>query len=176
AGIEQAFEAVQPQLVVARVEVLAGRQPLAHRARLVDVPLTEVTGGKGDGERATLPGVVERRLVRLDHDWPEPVHAAEVVEAVHPAPAGACATATPIIESRVTRPVSSASDIASVPAGRSGSTMYLISAVLSQTRTSRSSGTPAPSSLRTPRGSITARARYGADLYQIGGRPRPAHG
>ena len=64
----------------------------------------------------------------------------------------------------------------SVPAGRSGRTRYRSSAVLSQTRTSTSSGKSSPNSLSTPRGSITVLERYAADLYQTGGRPRTGHG
>ena len=48
--------------------------------------------------------------------------------------------------------------------------------MLSHTRTSVSAGTLTPSSLSTPRGSMTARDRYGADLYQTGGSPSTAHG
>ena len=47
----------------------------------------------------------------------------------------------------------------SVPAGRSGRTMYRCSAVLSQTRTSTSSDNTVPNSRSTPRGSMTARDR-----------------
>src|SRR5262249_25139112 len=78
--------------------------------------------------------------------------------------------------SRVTSPASSASVIDSVPDGRSGSTRYLISAVLSHTRTSTSAGSSRPNSFNTPRGSMTARERYGADLYHTGGRPSVGHG
>src|SRR5262249_27778382 len=72
---------------------------------------------------------------------------------------GACTCATPIRASRVINGTSSASPSSLVPAGRSGSTMYLSSALLSHTRTSRSGGMSTPNSFRIARGSLTARAR-----------------
>src|SRR6266853_929120 len=50
-----------------------------------------------------------------------------------PACAGVRARLTPTIESRVTRRASASSDIASVPAGRCGTTRYRCSALVSQT-------------------------------------------
>src|SRR4029453_138990 len=84
--------------------------------------------------------------------------------------------AVPTIESRVTSSASSSSLICSLPAGRSRNTRYRGPAVLSQTRPSTSSPISTPNSRRTPRGSITARDRYAADLYQTGGRPRTGQG
>src|SRR5262249_33849273 len=52
---------------------------------------------------------------------------------------GATTLATPTMASRVTSPASSSSDRSSAPAGRSGSTMYRTSELLSHTRTSTSS-------------------------------------
>ena len=46
-----------------------------------------------------------------------------------------------------------------------------VSAVESHTLISMSFGRVTPKSARTPRGSLTARDRYGADLYQTGGKP-----
>jgi hypothetical protein len=43
-------------------------------------------------------------------------------------------------------------------------------------RISVSFGNSTPKSFSTPRGSDTARERYGADLYQTGGRPSTGHG
>src|SRR5207237_7389281 len=110
-------------------------------------------------------------------DLAEAVHAAHVVHAVHDR---ACAAdrgrPVPIMLSRVTSAASSCSLHPSVPAGRCGSTMKRVSAVESHTRISVSAGSVPPKSASTPRGSITARERYGADLYQIGGRPRTAQG
>src|SRR5918994_2003288 len=84
---------------------------------------------------------------------------------------------TPIMESRVTRAASSSSDNPSVPSGRSGSTKYRISALLSHTRTSTASSMSRPnSSFNTLRGSITARERYWGYLYQLGGNPSTGQG
>src|ERR1700732_3667283 len=82
----------------------------------------------------------------------------------------------PIIESRVTKSANRASLRFSLPGGRWGTTRYRTSAVESQIRTSVASGNSTPKSASTPRGSFTARARYGALLYQVGGSPRTGHG
>src|SRR5438132_1630733 len=120
---------------------------------------------------------MKHRFVSLDHHGTHAVHAAHVVDAVHgDAAFGDGTFATPTIASRVTRAASCSSVQPSVPAGRSGRTRYRSSAVESHTRTSTSSFTSSPSSFSTPRGSMTARARYGADLYQTGGSPRTGHG
>jgi len=72
----------------------------------------------------TLFRSMEDRLVALGDDGPHPVHAAEIVRAVHrrAAFAGDGTLATPIIASRVTSAANCSSLIPSVPAGRSGST------------------------------------------------------
>jgi hypothetical protein len=80
------------------------------------------------------------------------------------------------MQSRVTRSASLSSLQPSVPAGRIGSTRKRVSAVESHTRTSVSFGSVMPKSSSTPRGSLTARERYGADLYQTGGKPSTSHG
>src|SRR6185437_9591148 len=116
-------------------------------------------------------------LVRLRLDRTEAVHAAHVMNAVHDkASAGGFGSPVPIIESRVTSVASFSALQPSVPAGRIGSTMKRVSAVESQTRISVPGGSVTPKSLSTPRGSITARERKGADLYQTGGRPSTSHG
>src|SRR5262249_44616346 len=110
-------------------------------------------------------------------DLAEAVHAAHVVHAVHRAASpGARGSPVPIIESRVTSSASRSSLRPSVPAGRIGSTMKRVSAVESQTRTSVSLGSLTPNAPSTPRGSLAARERWGADLYQTGGRPSTSHG
>ena len=76
----------------------------------------------------------------------------------------------------VTSVASSASLQPSVPAGRSGRTRKRTSEVEFQTRISTSSGNSVPNSASTPRGSATARARYGGDLYQTGGSPSTGQG
>src|SRR5256885_16957740 len=115
---------------------------------------------------------MEHRLVLLDQDATHAVHAAHVVDAVHrSAPFGGGTFATPTIASRVTSAASCSSGQPSVPAGRSGKTRYRSSAVESHTRTSTSSLRLSPSSARTPRGSMTARARYADDLDQTVGNP-----
>jgi hypothetical protein len=54
--------------------------------------------------------------------------------------------------------------------------MWRSSAVESQTRMRVVAGSVSPNSANTPRGSITARARYGGAVYQAGGSPSTAHG
>jgi hypothetical protein len=122
--LQQLLETEEPVLVVGRGEILGGRHLLAREAALVDVPLAEEAGRQRDREGAPLPLVMEHRLVALDLDGPETVHAAQIVPAVHrPAPCDLVTVATPIIASRVTSSASCASVIRSVPAGRSGRTM-----------------------------------------------------
>src|SRR6478752_4393293 len=142
------------------------------------MPRARVAHGALHRQHAAFPGRVERRLVLLGH-----VLAAHVVNAIHRfAPLrcyfwpGLSGRPVPIMESRVTRSASFSSLQPSVPAGRIGSTMKRVSAVESQTRISVSFGSLMPKSSSTPRGSFTARERYGADLYHTGGRPRTSHG
>src|SRR5665213_265752 len=137
---------------------------------MVDVPGAGVAHGALHRQHAALPRRVEHRLVRFNLDLAKAVHAAHVVNAVHHCTllsswSGLSGTPVPIIESRVTRSASFSSLQPSVPAGRIGRTMKRVSAVESQTRTSVSFGSSTPKSLSTPRGSLTARERYGADLY-----------
>src|SRR4030095_6745249 len=107
------------------------------------------------------------------------IHSSEIMRTVHhflPRSLGDFAFSTPIIALRVTRVVSSSSLQPSVPSGRIGKTRNRISEVESHTRISMSSPSSVPNSFNTPRGSATALARYGADLYQTGGRPSTGHG
>src|SRR5436190_14102251 len=169
----------EPSLVVRHPEVLDGRQNLDAMAKRIEVPQTAACSQHArERIHASFPELVERRLVGLGPNRPHAMHAAHVMNAVH---AGACVTssvivAVPIIESRVTSAANAASVKRSPPAGRSGNTRYRTSAVLSHTRTSTSASMSMPNSFSTPRGSMTARERYGADLYQTGGRPRSGHG
>src|SRR5207248_6505857 len=106
-----------------------------------------------------------------------PVHATHVVNAVHQATSsGGLRSPVQIIASRVTNCARRSSLQPSVPDGRIGSTRKRVSAVESHTRISVLAGSLTPKSASTPRGSMTARDRYGADLYQIGGRPRTSQG
>src|SRR5467141_647176 len=146
--------------------------------RGVNVPLAPGCHGAPQREEPALPRGVKHRLVLLILNGAHPVHPAHVMYAVHVGfPSRRAVTlATPTIASRVTNAASASTLSFSVPAGRSGSTRYRNSAVLSQTRTSTSSPRSTPNSRNTPRGSITERERYGADLYQTGGRPSTGHG
>src|ERR1700730_5191109 len=146
--------------------------------RRVDIPLAPGTHGTPQREQTSFPGGVKHRLVFLIFNGTHPMHSAHIVYAVHVgSPSRRAGTfATPTMASRVTKAASSCSLRVSVLAGRSGSTRYRNSAVLSHTRTSTSSASSSPNSRNTPRGSITERERYGADLYQTGGRPRIGHG
>src|SRR3954471_18289307 len=125
---------------------------------------------------------MEDRLVRLDFARAETVHAAHVMDRIahdavsDPASLGFCGSPVPTMLSRVTSRASCSSLHPSVPSGRIGNTRNRVSAVESQMRISVSEGSETPNSASTPFGSITARERYGADLYQTGGRPSTSHG
>jgi hypothetical protein len=99
------------------------------------------------------------------------------VDAIHQTAAAAdFGNPVPIMESRVTNDASFSLLHPSVPEGRIGNTMKRVSAVESQTLICMSRASETPKSARTPRGSFTARERYGADLYQTGGSPRISQG
>src|SRR6516225_1692386 len=121
----------------------------------VHIPLPPCSHCPSHREDAPFPFIVKHRLVLFLYDRAHAVHTAHVMYAIHAAlPAFDTETfATPTIASRVTS-----------------------SAVLSHTRTSTSSGSSSPNSRSTPRGSMTARERYGADLYHTGGSPSTGHG
>src|SRR3984893_4508694 len=120
---------------------------------------------------------MEHRLALFRLHFAEAVHAAHVVDAVHHAASLAgFGRPVPIMQSRVTSVASFSSLQPSLPAGRIGRTRKRVSAVESQTRMSVPAGSLTPKSAKTPRGSLTARERYGADLYQTGGRPSTSQG
>src|SRR5262249_49786813 len=160
---QQLLEPQRPLLVVSHGEIVVRRHLLDRGARPVDVPHLGVAHGAVERERPPFPLAVERRLVRFRLHRTETLRAAHVVDAVHAA-SGPLASPVPIMESRVTSVASFSSLQPSVPAGRSGSTMKRVSAVESQTRIWVDVGSVTPKSASTPRGSITAREREGADL------------
>src|SRR5437868_6324160 len=174
---ELPFHAQFPFFVIRAAEINRWRQLLAGKARLIDHPDARVAHRAIKRLRAGLPVGVKNRLILLGLDFAEAVHAAHVMDAVHHTTSLVCrGNPVPIMLSRVTRLASLSSLQPSVPLGRIGSTMKRVSAVESQTRISVSFGSLMPKSSSTPRGSFTARERYGADLYQTGGRPRTSHG
>src|SRR5262245_39054336 len=108
--------------------------------RGVAVPLAPGAHGAVHHIDPSFPRLMEDRLILLVHHGPHPMHSTHVMHAIHGRPpCGEGTFATPTMESRVTSAASSSSVRFSVPAGRSGSTRYRRSAVLSQTRTSTSS-------------------------------------
>src|SRR5919108_2582771 len=145
-------------------------------ARDVDVPFAQGPGRQVQAEHAPFPGGVKDGFFRfrLRVNRTKSMHAAQIMRAVHeplPMSLGDFACSTPIMALRLMSAASSSSLQSSVPLGRSGSTRYRISEVESHTRISTSSANSVPNSFNTPRGSATAQARYGADLYQTGGSP-----
>src|SRR5579862_3827465 len=173
----EVFQPHRPFAVIGAGQINVRRQLLDAEAGLVDGPDAGVAHGAVEREGAALPRRVKYRLVRLRLDFAKAVHAAHVVDAVHYETSLAFfGRPVPIMQSRVTRFASFSSLQPSVPAGRIGSTMKRVSAVESQTRRSVPAGNVTPKSASTPRGSLTARDRYGADLYQTGGRPSTSHG
>src|SRR4051794_32925961 len=167
------FQNRKPFLVIAHAQIVRRRQKFNVMPPCVDVRFLERSHSAVHGIHPGFPPGMKNRLVPLVPDWAHSLYSTQVMHAVHAAPwlPGTYAFATPTMASRVTRPASSSSVIFSVPAGRSGITMYRSSAVLSHTRTSTSAGTARPNSRSTPLGSMTARERYALDLYQTGGRP-----
>src|SRR3984957_4952025 len=174
---DEVFQPHRPFPVIGAGQINVRRQALDAEAGLVDGPDAGVAHGAVERERAAFPRRVKYRLVRLGLDFAKAVHAAHVVDAVHYETSfGFFGRPVPIMQSRVTRLASLSSLQPSVPEGRIGSTMKRVSAVESQTRRSVPAGNATPKSASTPRGSLTARERYGADLYQTGGRPSTSHG
>ena len=80
---EDARDAVQPVLEVTGAEVVGGIHALDPVAELVDVVEPGGAGGAHDGHHRRLPRRMEWRLVLLALHRTEPVHAAEIVDAVH---------------------------------------------------------------------------------------------
>src|SRR5499427_318977 len=179
---EIAFEQppLQPQKpfpIIGAGEIDVWPERLKREPGHVDIPLPGGSQRAVHRHHPRFPRGMENRFVRLRLDFAEPVHAAHVVDAVHATPScGRLGRPVPIMESRVTRLASRSSLQPSVLAGRAGSTRNRVSAVESHTRISVSFGRATPKSARTPRGSFTARDRYGADLYQTGGKPSTSHG
>lgn len=79
----QGLEGAQPAPVVAGAQILDRGQSLDRVAHLVDVADTRTQHQAEHGVHPSLPAVVEARLVLLDLDAAEAVHAAEIVDAVH---------------------------------------------------------------------------------------------
>src|SRR6185437_1840988 len=162
---EALLQSHQPFGVVGRGEIGRGREALDHCAPGIDGPKPRETHGAIQCRDAAFPRRMEGRFVRLRLNGAEPMHAAQIVDRVHrvsPTP-GVFASLVPIMLSRVTSSASCSSLQPSVPAGRIGSTMNRVSAVESQTRICVSCGSATPKSSSTPRGSMTALDRYGAD-------------
>ena len=116
---------LEPDRVIARCEILAGRQGFAGEAAGVEAPGARVPHGERQREDAAFPGRMEDRLVRLRPDGAEPMQAAEVMTAVQAETpwSRARGSPVPIMASRVTSAASSASSRPSVPSGRIGRTM-----------------------------------------------------
>src|SRR6185437_1935413 len=175
-GDQHVLEPEQPLLVVGARQIDMRGQGLAVEARSIDVEGAGRAHGPHHRQHAAFPPRMEHRLVRLDLDLAETIHAAHVVHAVHDGTPGVFGKPVPIMLSRVTSSASFSSLQPSVPLGRIGSTRKRVSAVESQTRISVSFGRLTPKSVNTPRGSLTARERYGAALYQTGGSPSISQG
>src|SRR5262245_12213864 len=173
---EVVLHAELPFLVIGARQIDVRRQRFAREPAHVDVPGAGRAHGAVHRHDAGFPRGVKHRLGRFRLDLAEAVPAAHVADAVHHASPGVFGKPVPIIESRVTSVASLSSLQPSVPAGRIGNTMKRVSAVESHTRISVSAGKLTPKSPSTPRGSLTARERYGAALYQTGGRPSTSHG
>src|SRR5262249_46396786 len=174
---KELFHAQFPLSVIGTGEIDSRRQALAGKPGLVDDPHAGVAHRAIERVKASFPIIVKDGLVLLRLDFAEAVHAAHVVDTIHHATSlAALARPLPIMLSRVTRPANFSSLQPSVPAGRIGNTMKRVSAVESHTRIAVPAGSLTPKSANTPRGSFTARERYGADLYQTGGRPRTSQG
>jgi hypothetical protein len=73
-------------LEIAGTEVMGGIHALDPVAKLVDVVEPGGARRPHDGHHHGLPRRVERRLVLLALHRAEPVHAAEIVDAVHGSP------------------------------------------------------------------------------------------
>src|SRR5579884_780058 len=161
---KQFFQPGQPVFIISMPQIIRRVLAFTRMARHVAVPPPQRPDRSDQAEHALLPIGVEDGFLRLrlSVDAAQPMHAAQIVRAVHDAFATSCgdlARSTPIMEFRVTNWASCSSLQSSVPAGRSGNTRYRTSEVESQTRISTASASSVPNSFRTPRGSATARAR-----------------
>src|SRR6267154_2609721 len=127
--------------VVTQLEIFRRWNQFDLVTRGVNVPLAPGCHGAPQSEDPALPRGVKDRLVFLILNGAHPVHPAHVMYAVHVGfPSRRAVTlATPTIASRVTNAASASTLSFSVPAGRSGSTRYRNSAVLSHSPFSPSS-------------------------------------
>src|SRR6202034_1888964 len=157
-------------------EINRRRQRFPVKARGIDIERARGAHGAHHRQDAAFPFGMKHRLVRLRLDLAKAVHAAHVVHTVHDGAPGGFGKPVPIMESRVTSSASCCSLQPSVPSGRIGKTRKRVSAVESHTRISVSFGSFMPKSASTPRGSFTARERYGAALYHTSGRPSISQG
>src|SRR5882757_9338852 len=172
----QSFERGQPNLVVGEIGII--REGLARRSAVVDTPEAGGPHRERQRQNARFPGRVKQLAHGLGQHWAWIGAAPEIgVRSITHTPLpGGSAKPVPIMESRVTRFARSASSRWALPSGRRGITRYRTSAVESQTRIPTLSGRLTPKSSSTLRGSRTARERYGALLYQVGGNPSTAQG
>ena len=150
---EHRLQRLQPTLVVAPRRLCFVALPAPdgvdqRELELGPVVVPVVVGGDRHGEGAQLPRLLEAELVTIagqldDQLLDTPPGVADLGRVgPHPGEApGPAGRPTPIIESRVASAASSTSVIASVPAGRCGSTQYRSSALESHTRISTESGT-----------------------------------
>ena len=81
--LQQQFEAVQPVLVIAGRDVVAGLHCLTGGAVLVQRPAADVAHGRHQREHPRLPERVEDGLVLLRHHRAKSHHAAAVMGTVH---------------------------------------------------------------------------------------------
>src|SRR5437660_309470 len=104
-------------------------------ARVIRRPFMPDAQCSADCIHAAFPRCMEDWFVLFVDEGTHILHAPHVVDSIHSRPPAFVTDTfeTPIIESRVTREASSCSVIFSVPAGRSGRTVYRSAAVLSQT-------------------------------------------
>src|SRR5262249_8103235 len=176
------LEPQKPALIIRRAQVGNRRQIFERGAPAIDGPKPGGAHRPLHREHPFLPFGMENRLVGLRLDTTKPLHAAQVVDRIRhdAAPdlssSGDLGSPVPTIQSRVTSAASCSSLQPAVPSGRIGTTRKRVSAVESQIRISVPAGRVTPKSASTPLGSITVRERYGADLYQTGGRPSTAQG
>src|ERR1700742_2182814 len=151
-----------PVVVVLPITALGVRGVLPTSDRLDQAlleigPLVVAELGKGDRkpESPSLPFVFELRRGSIG--------GACLMQRAH---GRGPASATPIIDSVVTRSISISSVKSAVPAGRSGMTNQRLWPLLSSTLISVLSGRSRPTSRSTARGSRAARARNTGSLYQ----------
>src|SRR3954469_20490653 len=119
--LQERVDATDPDLVIARREIISRRNVLPRMPALIDRPGAERAAGERDPQRPLFPFGVEIGFVLFWRDRPEAHLPAEIVRAVHvgtlvPAAAG------PINRSRLTKSGSAFLVMPSVPSGPSGMT------------------------------------------------------